>query len=61
MTKYTGPIEELKPEEQVNTILYRLADALDYEVDNGIITANPDEVLDEAVTHIRNHLNFYSY
>lgn len=61
MTKYTGPIAELAAGEQVNTILFRLAEAMDYEIIDGVITGGLDEILDEAVKFIQNHYNVYSY
>lgn len=61
MAKYAGRIEGLEPGEQVNTILFRLADELGYESVDGTITAPPDEILDAALKQIRIHLNEYAY
>lgn len=61
MVRYDGPIADLTDGEKVNTILYRLAEAMDYEVNDGMIVSDGDDVLDEAVKFIQNHYNVYSY
>lgn len=40
------------PETWVNTIMYRLAEALGHEATDGVIRADLDEILEEAVETI---------
>lgn len=61
MGKYTGSIAELTPEQQVNTILFRLAEEMGYESKDGIITSDPDEILNSALKTINLHNNEYFY
>lgn len=61
MAEYTGPIEGLTDGEKVNTILYRLAKAMDYDTENGVITADIDDLLDSVIKKIELYDNSYYY
>lgn len=61
MTEYTGPIEGLTDGEKVNTILYRLAKAMGYNSENGVITVDADDLLDNVIKKIELYDNSYYY
>lgn len=61
MAKYTGLIAGLTPEQQVNTILFRLAEELGYESQDGVISAEPDDILNSALKIINIHNNEFFY
>lgn len=54
MAEYNGPIAPLEPAQQVNVVLFRLAKALGYTISKGKIHGDVDEVLNNAVTVIKN-------
>lgn len=61
MTEYTGNIVGLTPDEQVNTIMFRLAQELGYESIDGVISADLDDVLNSALKTIHIHNNEFYY
>lgn len=50
-------INDLDEIYRANTILYRLARALGYEMHNGVIIANPEEVVQEATAAIEHWMS----